>query len=135
MYFKIVNKFDAEMLKMAVEEGFVRDIENKSERYKKACELSVQSLLEQVLRFDTFYGARRQPDKDLGGYAYFLPTLEDVSKFLKTIKEWHGITKLPSEYDDVVAEMEDEDTEFVEQLFIPSSDFALVFTYPRRKSV
>ena len=135
MYFKIVNKFDAEMLKMAVEEGFVRDIENKPEQYKKACELSVQSLLEQVLRLDKYYDARRQPDNDLGGYAYFLPTLEDVSNFFGKIKEWHGITNLPSEYDDVVAEMEDEDTEFVEQLFIPSSDFALVFTYPRRKKV
>ena len=133
MYFKIVNKFDADMLKMAAEQGFVRDIENKPEQYKKACELSVKSLLEQVLRFDTFYGARRQPDKDLGGYAYFLPTLEDVSNFFEKIKEWHGITKLPSEYDEVVAETDD--TLFVEQLFIPSSDFALVFTYPRRKSV
>jgi len=133
MYYKVVNKFDAEMLKMAAEEGFVRDIENKSEHYKKACELSVQSLLEQVLRFDTFYGARRQPDNDLGGYAYFFPTLEDVSNFFGKIKEWHGITNLPSEYDEVVAETDD--TEFVEQLFIPSSDFALVFTYPRRKKV
>ena len=133
MYYKVVNKFDADMLKKAAEQGFVRDIENKSEHYKKACELSVQSLLEQVLRFDTFYGARRQPDNDLGGYAYFFPTLEDVSNFFGKIKEWHGITNLPSEYDDVVAE--NDDIEFVESLFIPSSDFALVFTYPRRKKV
>ena len=133
MYYKVVNKFDADMLKMAAEKGFVREIESKSESYKEACGLAIQSLLEQVLRLDTYYTARRCPDKDMGGYAYVFPTLDDVSQFFGKIKEWHGITKLLSEYDDVVAE--NDDIEFVESLFIPSSDFALLFTYPRRKKV
>lgn len=132
MYYKVVNQFDIDMLLKAAEEGFVPEIKNKPEDYKKACKLSIQSLKEQILRFDLFYGEHRKPDADLGGYAYFLPTLEDVLRFFSEIKARHGLTELPSEFDDTVAETAD--TEFVEELFIPSSDFAILCTYPRRKN-
>ena len=133
MYYKVVNGFDADMLLKAAEEEFVVDLKNESVAYRERAKLAIQSLREQVVRLDLYYDERRRADTDLGGYAYFLPTCEDVERFLKLIKEWHHITELPSEFTDVVAETEA--VEFVEELFLPSSDFAIVCTYPRRKAV
>ena len=133
MYYKVVNGFDADMLLKAAEEEFVFELKNKSVEYREGAKLAIQSLREQVVRIDSFYSETRSADSDLGGYAYFLPTCEDVEQFFKSIKEWHHITELPSEFTDVVAETEA--VEFVEELFLPSSDFAIVCTYPRRKAV
>lgn len=133
MYYKVVNGFDADMLLKAAEEEFVFELKNESVEYRERAKLAIQSLREQVVRLDLYYNERRRADTDLGGYAYFLPTCEDVERFLKSIKEWHHITELPSEFTDVVAETEA--VEFVEELFLPSSDFAIVCTYPRRKAI
>ena len=132
MFYKVVNGFDADMLLEALEDGFVSDIKSMPADYRKACSQANQSLNEQIMRFDEFYDKYRNPDRDLGGFAYFLPTIEDAERFLDKIKEWHHITDMPSEYEDIVAEYHD--VEFVEELFILSSDFGLVILYPRRKN-
>ena len=132
MYYKIVNVFDVDMLLEAVEAGCILEIKNMPEDYQKACSMAAQSLREQILRFDTFYTEQRSPDADLGGYAYFIPTLEDATKFFDRIKERHNITDMPSEYADIVAE--NTTIEFIEELFILSADFAIICTYPRRKN-
>ncbi|WP_125142161.1 hypothetical protein [Clostridium transplantifaecale] len=91
---------------------------------EKVCGL----LHERVKTFDSYYGAHRDLEKDLGGYCAVFPTMQvtDNNTYSNLLKK-HFIRLEDWEYQDYIV---CDKSIWCEELYILSSDYSLIIIYP-----
>jgi len=77
------------------------------------------------------YGNNRKPS-DNGGYALFFPTVKDVEESLESVMKYYKIDSDIAEYREVY---KTEENDWIEELYLLSSEDALVLFYPKMKGV
>ena len=77
------------------------------------------------------YGNNRKPS-DNGGYVLFFPTVKDVEASLESVMKYYKIDSDIAEYREVY---ETEENDWIEELYLLSSEDALVLFYPKMKGV
>lgn len=130
MYYKVVSVSDWEAFYQEVCNGSLPELKYVSKDFRRAYTLLAESLGEQILILKEFYGDHRDAEKDLGGEAYCFASLRDYELFYEKVKQFHNIMDMPSEYADVIANADG--VEMVQELFIISSDFAVLMIYVRQ---
>ena len=75
------------------------------------------------------YGNDRKPS-DNGGYALYFPTVDDAEKSLETVMKYYKIDFDIAEYREV---HNTENNDWIEELYLLSSEDALVLFYPKKK--
>lgn len=90
----------------------------------------LQERLREVLEtFDENYGADRQCEADLGGYCVvFSQMTEEEREEYKTILQKYHIQQEEHEYRDEL--VKENGLLWIEELFILSADYGIVFFYP-----
>lgn len=125
MYYKIVNKFDADCLEFSIINGsLMNDIQ--VEVKKKV----MGAIRETVSILDEYYGESRHPESDLGGFLIFLPTLQDTEMFYDEILKHYSLDVTYTEVDEELAVSGN--IKFRQQTFLLSSDYGLVIVYPEQ---
>lgn len=90
----------------------------------------LQERLREVLEtFDENYGADRQHEADLGGYCVVFPRMaEEERGEYETILQKYHIQQEEREYRDEL--VRENGLVWIEELFILSADYGIVFFYP-----
>jgi hypothetical protein len=123
MYYKLVNKFDVECLEECLEQGDILD------GIISECKVKVIDTIRQTVNiFDEYYSASRHPESDLGGFLFFLPTLQDTKLFYNKILNYYNLDVAYAEVDEEIAISGS--IIFRLQTFLLSSDYGLVIVYP-----
>ena len=123
MYYKLVNKFDVECLEECLEQGDILD------GIISECKVKVIDTIRQTVNiFDEYYSASRHPESDLGGFLFFLPTLQDTKLFYNKILNYYNLDVVYAEVDEEIAISGS--IIFRLQTFLLSSDYGLVIVYP-----
>lgn len=120
MYQRILNKLDVNML--------------KEEADKNNVPRSVLERVEELVAIlDSEYGTQRTY-KDMGGYILFMSDIETYQKAYSQIITHYQISEETFEYSEIIKDSYNQHTneEWVEKLYMLSSDDALVFIYPRK---
>lgn len=119
MYYRIKNQLDAEML--------------AEEFDPKATGSPVMKrIMEIVETLDFAYGAERK-SHDMGGYILYFPDVQTYRKSIGKIEEFHKISRDECEYADRIAECRQENAEWIEELYLLTSEDSLVLLYPKEK--
>lgn len=117
MYQRIKNRLDAEFLLKEMraqgKEVFVGD-----------------RILELAGVLDDSYGANRKAH-DMGGYILYFPDSKSYEDMAVDIWEFYNIEPTLYEYVEYIGESKDSDIQWIEKLFLLSSDDSLVFIYPQ----
>lgn len=135
-YYRIWNRKHLEQLKEMFEcrnetqeqkEGLVLEQNNAFHEVIHSMEEVIGVLCDQ-------YSETRDVDADLGGWlALFLkPITEKDISYIELLQRYHIESSELAEANEVIATVEGE-LEYVQQIFICSSDYALIIIYPRLK--
>ncbi len=120
MYQRIKNRLDAKfLLKEMREQGkdvFVGD-----------------RILELAGTLDGAYGATRRAH-DMGGYILYFPDAQAYEDTAVDIWEFYNLEPTMYEYAEYIGESEYNETQWIEKLFLLSSDDSLVLIYPQEPS-
>ena len=119
MYYRIKIQLDAELLA----EEFI------SEEHKNPVMKRIKELIETL---DLAYGAERK-SHDMGGYILYFPDVQTYQKSIGKIEEFHHISQDLREYADTIAECGQENAEWIEELYLLTSEDSLVLIYPKEK--
>ncbi len=117
MYYRIKNRLDAKFL--------LEDMRETGENVFVA-----DRIMELVGILDDAYGAGRRA-RDMGGYILFFPDVDTYEKTIVDIWEFYHIEPREFEYAEYIGESEYSDIQWVEKLFLLSSDDSLVLVYPQ----
>lgn len=88
-------------------------------------------ILELAGVLDDAYGARRGAH-DMGGYILYFPDAQTYEDTVVDIWEFYNIEPTLYEYMEYIGESESSDIQWVEKLFLLSSDDSLVLIYPQK---
>lgn len=125
MYYKIVNRFDVECLLQSINHKKVM------EEVATECREIVMDVIQQTISiFDEYYGEERHPERDLGGYLFFLSTLQDTELFYDKILNHYNLDVEYAEIDEEIAVSDN--IKFRQQTFLLSSDYGLVIVFPKQ---
>jgi hypothetical protein len=125
MYYKIVNRFDVECLLQSINH------EKVMEEVTAGCREKVMDVIQQTISiFDEYYGEKRHPERDLGGYLLYLPTLQDTKLFYDKILKHYNLDVVYAEIDEEIAVSDN--IKFRQQTFLLSSDYGLVIVFPKQ---
>ena len=117
MYQRIKNRLDAKILleemRMQGKNVFVGD-----------------RILELVGVLDDTYGAKRGA-YDMGGYILYFPDAQTYENTAVDIWDFYNIEPRMYEYMEYIGESEFSDIQWIEKLFLLSSDDSLVLIYPQ----
>lgn len=117
MYQRIKNRLDAKFLLADMREQgkdvFVGD-----------------RILELAGVLDDAYGGNRKAH-DMGGYILYFPDAQTYENTVVDIWEFYNIEPTLYEYMEYIGESESSDIQWVEKLFLLSSDDSLVLVYPQ----
>lgn len=119
MYYRILNELDVNML----------------ERCEIVNQVIMARVREIIETLGQAYGYNRG-SKDMGGYALVFTSYVEYTENIEDILSFYKLDNDLSEYQDVIVSIEKdiERTQWVEQLFMLSSDDALVIIYPMIES-
>lgn len=117
MYYRIKNSLDAEALVSELEEN-------------KECELVAGRVQEIIERLSEAYGDYRN-SYAMGGYILFFPSEENYEKWYTQIMTFYRLGMEDYEYSEIINENFIIDTEWWEELYLLSSDDAIVMIHPR----
>ena len=117
MYQRIKNRRDAKVLL------------NEMITQEKNMEVG-ERILELVGVLDDAYGTGRT-SKDMGGYILYFPDIESYENSIEDIEEFYNIEPEMYEYMERVGENKSESIQWIEKLFLLSSDDSLVLIYPQ----
>lgn len=117
MYYRIKNSLDARMLAEKIN-GNVKD------------SIVAERIVEQIEVLDDAYGRHRTPYA-MGGYILYFPNEKDYNKMIGEICEFYNISLNEYEYSEIIGEKPIGNTEWWEELFMLSSDDALVMIHPK----
>ena len=90
-----------------------------------------ERILELAGVLDDSYGADRKAC-DMGGYILYFPDAQTYEDTVVDIWEFYNIEPTLYEYMEYIGESESNDTQWVEKLFLLSSDDSLVLVYPQK---
>lgn len=118
MYYRLKNKLDVDL--------FVSSVLT-DEKYH----LVVERLNELVEILDSNYGAERGVN-DMGGYILYFPDKSCYDAMISKLENFYHIDSSCYEYRDELSDDTNKETvAFCEDLYLISSDDALVFVYPK----
>ena len=121
MYHRIMNKLDAEILKMDLNSGSVDEAVWKRIR-------------DIVAILDNEYGENRN-SSDMGGYILFFGDVDAYEQTFPKITAFYHLDKDLNEYSECISNKQESCIEWWEELYLLSSDDALVFIYPKKISL
>lgn len=78
---------------------------------------------------DSNYSGQRS-SKDYGGYILFFPTKEGYDSMIEKILRYYNLDFSLSEYEEIIGERTIGNTEWHEQMWLLSSDDALICIHP-----
>lgn len=84
-------------------------------------------ILERVQVFDESYGEERNLEEDLGGYCAVFPTAANLEEEYQKLLDKYHIDEELYEYQEQIDCGEET---WIEELFILSSDYAVIMIYP-----
>lgn len=113
MYQRIKNRLDMEIIEESL----------KSNGTDKAVMKRIEELVDIL---DREYGCCRN-SSDMGGYILFFTELQTYEKFVPKIMEFYNLDKDLYEYSELI----DATDEWQEELYLLSSDDALVLIHPK----
>lgn len=87
-------------------------------------------ILELAGVLDDAYGGNRKAH-DMGGYILYFPDTQTYEDTVVDIWEFYNIEPTLYEYMEYIGESESSDIQWVEKLFLLSSDDSLVLVYPQ----
>jgi hypothetical protein len=131
-YYKIWNRKQLEALKEkyesikeAVQTDFELELYNEFKAVIKTMEANIGILCDQ-------YSDNRNVDKDLGGWLAFFPEpITEADKYYKDLLNLYHIKSSElAEVNEVIVSIKDK-IDFILQIFICSSDYALIVIFPR----
>ncbi len=115
MYYRIMNQLDKEIF---------------AENHPKL-NLQVLERLEEITQtLDSSYGSLRS-SHSLGGFVLFFNSSHSYNNTFSKIVDYYHLDKDESEYSEVIAEDKEQNQEWWEELYLLSSDDALVFIHPK----
>lgn len=117
MYYRIKNSLDAKMLA----EEINRDLKEH---------IVADRIIERIAVLDDAYGKHRPPYA-MGGYVLFFTNEKDYNKMIGEISKFYNISLNEYEYSEIIGEKLIGNTEWWEELFMLSSDDALVMIHPK----
>lgn len=120
MYQRIKNRLDAELLSEDLQR---ENIDNTV----------IKRIGELVAILDENYGACRS-SADMGGYLLFFPDGMTYEKCYPHIMEFYHLKEELFEYSQQINERMDSDVEWWEELYLLSSDDALVLIHPKESA-
>ncbi len=91
--------------------------------------LLVDRINEITEMLDNNYSGRRS-SKDYGGYILFFPTKEGYDRLIEKILRYYNLDSSLSEYEEVIGERAIGNTEWHEEMWLLSSEDALVCIHP-----
>jgi hypothetical protein len=121
MYLRIKNQLDAEI--------FAQELYQTP-----SMSLIADRILELTETLDDSYGSDRS-SRDMGGYILFFPSEKEYRKCISVICKTYHIEPSLCEYREIIGEKAISGTEWWEELFLLSSDDALVFIHPQKAEV
>lgn len=121
MYYRIKNRLDAKFL--------LEDMRETGENVFVA-----DRIMELVGILDDAYGAGRKAH-DMGGYILFFPDADTYERTAVDIWEFYNLEPRGFEYMECIGESEFNDIQWVEKLFLLSSDDSLVLVYPQESQI
>ena len=117
MYQRIMNKLDAEIVEDALKIDMVSGT-------------VIERIKDLVLILDGEYGSHRS-SSDMGGYILLFTEMQSYEKFHARIIEFYHLDKDLYEYSEMIGSAEDGTVQWWEELYLLSSDDALVLIYPK----
>lgn len=123
MYYKIVNRFDVDCLEDSISQNRLM-IDVQAEIKEKV----TRAIRDTIAILDEYYGETRLPERDLGGFLIFLPTVQDTQIFYDKILKHFNLDIIYAEIDDEI--VASDKIMFRLQIFNLSSDYSLVIVYP-----
>lgn len=117
MYHRIMNKLDAEMFSEELQE-------------KKVDRIVIERIRELAGMLDDRYGVRRG-SADMGGYILFFHNSRDYGKCVPHILQFYHMDRELFEYSEQINENSVSGVEWWEELYLLSSDDALVLIHPK----
>lgn len=120
MYHRISNRLDVKLLEKTMSLAEIPNV--------------VGRISEIIATLDENYGINRG-NGTMGGYVLFFGTSSEYSNLKNDIFEYYKLDEDLYEYSDVIAisGIGKNSVEWVEELYLLSSDDALVFVYPRER--
>ena len=115
MYQRLMNKLDIDILESELQGEVNDEVLNR--------------IREQIDIMDNAYGTLRGT-KDMGGYILFFRDKESYENSVDNIMDFYHLEKDVYEYSDCISEDTDNDQEWMEELYLLSSDDALVLIHP-----
>lgn len=88
-------------------------------------------ILELAGVLDDAYGAERKAH-DMGGYILYFPDAQTYEDMVVDVWEFYNIEPTMYEYMEYIGESEFNDIQWIEKLFLLSSDDSLVLIYPQK---
>lgn len=117
MYQRIKNRLDVEIIKES----------SGTEKVDNAVLKRVEGLVEVL---DREYGCGRGSG-DMGGYVLFFTDPQAYGKYIPKVMEFYHLTEDSAEYSEVISGTENGRGQWKEELYLLSSDDALVLIYPK----
>lgn len=116
MYQRIMNELDVDILAEELEE-------------KGTDKAVISRIKELVTILDRNYGQYRG-NADMGGYILFFEDIQTYQNCFERIMSFYHLDRDLHEYSEVIKDSHQTATEWYEELYLLSSDDALVFIYP-----
>lgn len=113
----------------SIEKEFLQSDNNFN---KVAFEAILPVLRREIGILDTYYNPNRDPDESLGGWAalFLDPIKEDDQEYRELLNLYHISSFELAEINEVITRI-DKEIEIVFQVYICSSDYALIILFPR----
>lgn len=118
MYRRLKNRVDVELMKESILQNGIEEI-------------VVERIEEIIQTLDDFYGAGRT-SRDMGGYVLLFKDTESYTKAFPRIVQFYNLKEFEYEYSDNLTEGRKVDKQWWEELYLLSSDDALVLIHPKR---
>ena len=90
----------------------------------------IERMREIVSTLDDAYGSNRSA-KDMGGYIFFFGDEETYENSFSHLLTFYNLAMENYEYSEIINEMNDSETKWWEELYMLSSDDAIVFVHPK----
>ena len=119
MYYRIKHRFEAKLL---LEE----------QRKKNEYVFVADRILEIIGVLDDAYGTGRGA-YSMGGYVLFFPTVKLYEDCIVDVWDFYKIEPTLYEYAEYIGDSETEDVQWIEKLFLLSSDDSLMLIYPQER--
>ena len=115
MYQRLMNKLDVDI--------WSRDIKENVDS------IVIRHVKEQITVLDDAYGSNRG-SHDMGGYILFFSDYKDYENCVDKILDFYNLDKELYEYSDCINEKSNNKIKWFEELYMLSSDEALIFIHP-----